>query len=336
MSLSLTDLAVPLVAAPMAGGVSTPALAAASAAAGALGFLAAGYKAPDAVAEEIAATRALGAQIFGVNVFVPDAQDADLAAARAYREALEPLAQRWGVELPQPRPDDDAYAAKLALLLDVRPAAVSFTFGCPEPAVLRAFADAGILALVTVTSAAEARRAAEAGAAALVVQGPDAGGHRATFDARVAPHQQPLPELVAQVRGSVALPLVVTGGLTEPAAVQRWLDDAVVQVGTALLDAEEAGTGATYRAALRDDRFTGTALTRAFSGRFARGLENDFMRRFSAVAPASYPGVNQLTGPLRAAAARAGDADGLSLWAGTGWRAAPQGPAADIVAGLLR
>ena len=140
---------------------------------------------------------------------------------------------------------------------------------------------------------------------------------------------------MVQVRRVSSLPLVVAGGITARASVQHWLGQAdAVQLGTAFLDAAEAGTQPAYRQALQDPRYTETALTRAFSGRWARGLCNDFIDRYSALAPAAYPAVNQLTGALRGAAGRAGDPQNLSLWAGTGWRDMPSGSTADIMAGL--
>ncbi len=317
----------------MAGAISTPELVAAAASAGALGFLAAGYKPVEAVAEQVAATRALGAGLYGVNLFVPGSEPVDLDAVRAYRERLLPLAERLGVTLPDPREDDDGYPAKVALVLDDPVPIVSFVFGCPSADVVARLRGVGTTTVATVTSPADVERAVAAGVDALVVQGPGAGGHRATFDAQVTPPDHPLPDLVASVRAVTELPLIASGGLTDPTTVRQALTYAdAVQLGTAFLDADEAGTPPAYRAALHDPRYTETALTRAFSGRFARGLRNAFIDEFDAFAPAAYPAVNQLTGPLRRAAGIAGDAQQLSLWAGLEWRAARSGPTASILA----
>ncbi|QIK73178.1 nitronate monooxygenase [Propioniciclava coleopterorum] len=333
---ALADLRRPLIAAPMAGGPTTPALVVAAGAAGGLGFLAAGYKSVAAVADEVDRVRAAGTDAFGVNVFVPDPAPTDLEAARSYRDALAAEARRRGVDLPDPRPDDDGFAEKLALLLDARVPAVSFTFGCPDADAVARLRGVGTLTLATVTSADEARVAVAAGVDALVVQGPAAGGHRATFDVAAAHPTASLADLHAEIAVHTDLPLVVAGGLTAPKEVAPWLDRAAaVQVGTALLDTDEAGTNPAHRAALRDPRFTRTRVTRAFSGRWARGLANRFVEEFTDLAPAAYPAVNQLTAPLRAAAARAGDADGLALWAGTSWRATPRGSVAEVFEGLI-
>ena len=337
MAFSLDDLTCPLVAAPMAGGVSTPSLVAAMARAGAIGFLAGGYLSASQVRDDIAAVRSLGASAFGVNLFWPPGRPADLSAAQAYRTLLAPEAERRGVILPQPHDDDDAIEAKLGVVAEEAVPVVSFTFGVPGADVVGRLHRAGCRVWATVTSASEAVIAGRSGVDLLIVQGPDAGGHRATFDPDLAPPTQDLGALVEAVRAVSDLPIVVTGGLTTPEQVGRWRGQvAGVQVGTALLDAEEAGTSPTYRRALRDPEFTSTELTRAFSGRYARGLRNGFMTAFGDQAPAAYPAVHQLTAPLRRAASTQDDPEGMSLWAGTSWTAAPTGPAARILAGLMR
>lgn len=329
--LDLRDLTLPLVGAPMAGGPSTPALAAAVSEAGGLGFLAAGYRTTDQVAEQIEQTRALTTRPFGVNLFVPQPSVARAEELDRYRARLAAEAERYGAEPGLPHPDDDGWQAKLELVEASRPAAVSFTFGSPGREWMAAFARAGILTLVTVTTPAEADMAVADGAGALVVQGPAAGGHRGTFDPAATPGTMSLAELLAHVGREV--PTVAAGGLSTPETVAevQQLGAVAAQIGTALLLAEEAGTNAVHRAALRSAEFTRTDLTRAFSGRYARGLVNDFMRRHDPHAPSGYPEVNQITGPLRAAAVRAGDAHGTSLWAGTEFHSVRPGPARAIL-----
>lgn len=319
----------------MAGGPSTPALAAAVSKAGGLGFLAAGYLTPQRVAEAIAAARALTGGPIGVNLFVPQPCVASADQLDRYRELLMPLARHYGVEPGDPHPDDDGWREKLDVVADVSPEAVSFTFGCPEPAVLARLRGRGVLTIVTISSPEEAARAVDAGADVLVVQGPEAGGHRSIFDPGAGPPTAGLLTLLAQT-ADLGVPVVAAGGLGDSAAVRRALDAgaAAAQVGTALLLCEEAGTSEVHRRALRDDRFTDTVVTRAFSGRYARSLANAFTDRYSAAAPPGYPQLNQMTAPIRAAAAAAGDPQALNLWAGTAWRSIGAGPAADVVAAL--
>jgi len=335
MSFSLGDLTTPILGAPMAGGSGTPALAAAVSDTGGLGFLPAGYLCAQRFAETIAATRALGSGPIGVNLFVPQPCIASDAEIERYRRLVEPLARRYGVEPGRPHPDDDGWAAKLDVISDLRPEAVSFTFGCPEAAVLTRLRSRGVLTMVTVSSRAEAAQAVGAGADALGVQGPEAGGPRSIFDPAAEPPTEPLGTLLAQTVG-LGVPVVAAGGAGDAAAVRRILDGGAVaaQVGTALLLCDEAGTSTAHRGALRDPQFAETVVTRAFSGRYARGLANDFTARLSAAAPPAYPQVNHITGPVRAAAAAAADPQGVSLWAGTAWRGTAGGSAADVVAAL--
>ena len=200
----ILDLERPLVAAPMAGGPTTPALVTAAARAGGLGFLAAGYRTPDALAEQIAAVRATGVP-FGVNLFAPPVVPVDPGAYARYRSALRTEAQRYAVSLPEaPRQDDDHWRAKLELLLADPVPVVSFTFGVPEPAVVAALRKAGTFTVQTVTSPDEAKLAG--GADALVVQAAAAGGHSGTFTPWVPVQPIPLVELIAAVRAVTGLP----------------------------------------------------------------------------------------------------------------------------------
>ena len=317
--LDLRDLSSPVVGAPMAGGPSTPALAAAVSRAGGLGFLAAGYKSADRVAAEVREVRAATSSPFGLNLFVVAAYEMDASTLEAYRRTLAPEAGRFGVDLGQPRWDDDQWAAKLELVLDLRPDVVSFTFGCPGAEVLRRLAQLDVLSTVTVTSVPEAREAAACGAACLAVQGPDAGGHRGTWDPEAEPDRTPLPDLVSAVVAAVDVPVVAGGGVADAPAVAAVLSGGAVaaQAGTAYLLTDEAGTNPVHRAALGDPAFPRTDVTRAYTGRWARGLANRFMAEHAA-APAGYPQLHHLTAPLRAAAAAAGDPQVLHLWAGTG------------------
>lgn len=316
--LDLRDLTVPVIAAPMAGGPSTPALAAAVSEAGGLGFLAAGYKTADKVAQEIAEVRAATSAPIGVNFFRVEPYEADADALTAYRHELQPEADRWGVELGDPRWDDDHWDTKVEVVLDLRPDVVSFTFGCPSADLLARLATAGILTTVTVTTLGEAREAAARGAGSLCVQGPEAGGHRGTWDPEARPDERPLHDLLDAVRSAVDVPLVAAGGITDAADTAAVIRRGAVaaQAGTAYLLADEAGTNPTHRRALTDRALPRTDVTRAFTGRWARGLANRFMAEHAA-APAGYPHLHHLTAPLRAAAVARGDVEVAHLWAGT-------------------
>lgn len=334
--LSALGLALPVIAAPMSGGPSTPAMVRAASDAGGFGFLAAGYKTPDALGAEIADARA-AAQIFGVNVFVPSQTHVDTVAYRAYASLMQQEADRFGVTLPaEPIEDDDYFGAKVDLLTTDPVPLVSFTFGLPAGAVIQALKAAGTTVIQTVTSATEAALAADAGVDMLAVQSRDAGGHSGTFTPDRPPEPQPLTELIAQIRTRVGLPVIAAGGLATASQVAAAIHAgaAAAMVGTVLLRADESGASPTHQAALTDPRRTETVVTRAFSGRPARGLRNTFIDTYEARAPLGYPAIHHLTSPLRKAAAAAGQPELVHLWAGTGYRHAVSGSTSKILQGL--
>lgn len=323
----LDTLDVPIIAAPMAGGGSTPELVAAVGAAGGLGFLPAGYLTPDALADRLAATRALSGRPFGVNLFLPnERRDAGVGE---YRDRL--AAQ--GLAPGEARYDDDNYPAKLALLLADPVSMVSFTFGCPDRETVRALRAVGTEVAVTVTGPAEARRATAAGADALVVQGMEAGAHRGLFvdDSDSPAGGEALGLLVALrlVAAATDLPLVASGGIVDGAGVAAVLAAGAVaaQLGTAFLVTPEAGTKPAHRAALLAPEGPATGFTRAFSGRTARAIRNAFHEAHTDAAPASYPQVNNMTLPIRAT----GDPEVMSLYAGQAYPLVRELPAGDLV-----
>jgi len=331
-----SDLAVPVVAAPMAGGPSTPELAAAATNAGGLGFVAAGYLSVDDFAERLATAQKLVSAPVGANLFVPQPSLNNADEVSRYAEALADDARRYGVDLGSPRYSDDNFGAKLDVLLDLRPEVASFTFDVPGAEQIRRLAQARIATVATVTSPAEAELAVSRGVDALVVQGPEAGGHRGTYDATAQPNSLPLRELLSAVLDRVSVPVVAAGGLMTGADVDGVLRAGAVaaQLGTAFLLSAEAGSSPVHRAALQDPQFTETAVTRAFSGRYARGLRNRFMDEHESHAPFGYPEIHYLTSPLRSAAVRAGDPHGTNVWAGTAFKKAKAAPVAAIMGEL--
>ncbi|KDN81429.1 NAD(P)H-dependent flavin oxidoreductase [Kitasatospora cheerisanensis] len=279
------DWEVPLVAAPMAGGPTTPELVAAVNGAGGLGFLAAGYRSVEDTLEQVRRTRELTDRPFGVNLFVP-AEPSDPGPVAAYRERLLPEAERRGVELPTAiRPDRDGWEAKIEALLRDPVAYVSYTFGLPGRDEADALRAAGIRQAGTVTCPDEARAATALGLDVLVVQGPEAGGHRGTHRTEDTPGTLPLLELLAAVREVTPLPLIAAGGLGTGAAVAAALRAGAsgAQLGTAYLRTDESGASPAHRRALVE--LPGTTVTRAFTGRPARALRNAFVARYDAEAP---------------------------------------------------
>jgi nitronate monooxygenase len=311
-----------IVLAPLAGGPSTPELAAAVANAGGFGFVAAGYLSPDELATRLRRTRTLTGQPFGVNLFVLHDDLVDDGPVRAYAERL----RGEGHEVGEPRFDDDAFAEKLELAREAE--VVSFTFGCPDEDAIASVHDAAAEVWVTVTTVDEAVAAVRRGADTLVVQGAEAGGHRGSWDD--GDEDVPLLALLRAIRAEVDVPLVGSGGIGTREDVRAALaaGAAAVQVGTAFLLCPEAGTSEPHRRALLAGGET--ALTRAFTGRRARGIVNGFMRDHGD-APRGYPHVHYVTAPMRAAARAAGNAELINLWAGTNFAQARDEPAASVV-----
>jgi nitronate monooxygenase len=340
MPVELLDLSMrwPIVGAPMAGGPSTPALAAAVSAAGGLGFLAGGYLDRDGLQRQMVELRSMTTAPFGVNLFLPQTSAVDEAALDAYLDSLSAEAEAAGVEVVSSW-DDDHYPDKVALLIADPVPVVSFTFGCPAPEIVGELRRVGSKVVVTVTTPAEAGQAVESGADGLAAQGIGAGGHQGTFDdvsgGDASGDGWDLLALVEAIGAETAVPVIAAGGLMTGADVAGVVKAgaAAAAIGTALLRCPESGAPALHKAALADPAFSTTALTRAFSGRRARGLVNGFMEAHPD-APSAYPQINNATRALRRAAVARDDPHGTNLWAGVGFRLAQDRPAVDLVAAI--
>ena len=325
------ELRCPIVLAPLGGGPSTPELAVAVSDAGGLGFLAAAYLKAADVESRLLAARRLTSRPLGVNVFAPGAGPSDAAGYAAYVERLRGWAQHVGAPVGEPRWDDDDWDAKIELLSRAPVEVVSFTFGCPSSELIARLRAGGFEVWITVTEPEEARHATQAGADVLVVQGAEAGGHRASFIDRPDLAAYGLLPLLDLVRTATTLPLVASGGIATGRALAGVLAAGAVaaQIGTAFMLAPEAGTGAAHRRALRSAGET--VLTRAFTGRLARGIRNEFIDAHDASAPIAYPEIHYLTASLRKQAREAGDPRWINLWAGEGHELARERPASEIV-----
>ncbi|MFI4974561.1 MAG: NAD(P)H-dependent flavin oxidoreductase [Caulobacterales bacterium] len=328
-------LPIPILQAPMVG-ASTLEMALAVGRAGGLGALAAGALAPDAIGPAVQAFRDRSVGPFAVNLFViPSVKPSGDVVADAIRR-LAPWYAELGIEIPSP-PNDFApdFDAQFAALVRTAPPVASFTFACLSRDRVAALQAAGSLVVGTATTVAEARAWAEVGADAICAQGAEAGGHRGHFLADTAASLVGTMALVTTSRAAVDLPVIAAGGIMDGRGVAAALALGAVaaQMGTAFLLADETAISPAWRAALEAARDDPTRLTRAFTGRHARGIENRFMRELRGVedeVPA-YPVQNRLTQPLRAAAAQAGEPDMLSLWAGQGVKLIQPGGAEDLV-----
>jgi nitronate monooxygenase len=327
---SLDWAAHPLVLAPMAGGPSTVALAAAAAEGGMFPFLAGAYLTPERLREDITALRALTRNPFGVNVFAPSPDGpSQHETARAYAALLAPWAASAGVDLGEPRYDDDGFDAKVDVLVDAAPALVSFSFAWPPADAVARLQAAGAEVWVTVNQGMEADWAEELGVDGLVVQGWEAGGHRGG-PVDTGEKQLSTALFVAHMAERGDLPVMGAGGVMTGADAAELMHAGAtaVALGTAFLDCPEAGTAPVHRHALTHR--SGTTVTRAFTGRSARALTTTWTERFSEAAPAAYPHVHHLTAPLRAHGKATGEAELVNLWAGTGHERIRAMPAAEL------
>jgi nitronate monooxygenase len=340
VAMLLDDLAIPIIQGPMLG-ASTEAMAASVSIAGGLGSIAASALGPDALGKAIAGMRAATDRPFGVNLFIQEPANPDLEDVKAAMARLAPWRERYGLPAQNlPNHWAEPFLPQFAALVRAAPPVASFTFGILAREQADALKAAGSLVIGTATTVAEAKAWAEVGADAICAQGFEAGGHRGTFLKDVGESLVGTLSLVSTIRAAVDLPVIAAGGITDGRAVAAalTLGAAATQVGTAYLLADEAATSAPWRKSIAGVGDDATRLTRAFSGRHARGIENAFMREMRAVEheiPA-YPVQNALTAELRATAAKAGDAEALSLWAGQSVTLARAGSAAAITERLWR
>lgn len=336
------DLVHPVIQAPMAGS-DTPALVAAVSEAGGLGVIGAAYLSPQQIREAAAAVRATTTRPFGINLFAPLPAPEPPADANAALDAVAPFCEELALPRPQmPAAPADTFAAQVEAVLESGASLFSVTFGLPGPDVVAAVKAKGMLFAATATTVEEAKAVEAAGADLVVAQGSEAGGHRGTFATEFSAGMVGTMALVPQVVDAVRVPVVASGGIMDGRgiAASLALGASAVQMGTAFLTCTESGIVDAYRQAILSAREDGTRVTRAFSGRPARGIVNRFMTEVErtdgpeAILP--FPLQNALTRPLRTAAAKQGRAEFLSLWAGQGVRMARRQSAAELVARLAR
>jgi nitronate monooxygenase len=333
----------PIVLAPMGAGPGTPELAAAVSNAGGLGSLAAAYLRPEEIVESVRRTQALTSRPFAVNLFAGGYAAEANADPAPMVELLRVIHEALGLPPPViPVLPPDPFREQFEAVLEARPAVFSFTFGIPGGDLFSLLRSRGIAILGTATTAGEARLLVEAGVDAVVAQGAEAGAHRGTFAVPFEAAMVPTLDLVQEI--AAFAPVIASGGIMHGRDLATMLAHGAIaaQLGTAFLTCPESGASPAYKQALLRAASDGapsgaTAITRAFSGRPARGLTNAFTGLLagneSAILP--YPLQNALTRPMRAAAAAQGNAEFLSLWAGQGVARSRQMPAGELTAKLM-
>lgn len=340
----LFGLPTPIIQAPMAG-VATPALAAAVSNAGGLGSLGIGTSTRAQARAMIEETAALTARPFNVNLFCHAPAERDAAREAAWIACLTPLFAEFDAAPPETLANlYEGYhndAATLEMLLDLRPAIVSFHFGLPAADHLAALREAGIRTMATATNQDEAARIEAAGLDAIVAQGIEAGGHRGIFAVEAPDERYSMAVLVRLLARQTALPIIAAGGIMDGAGIRAALDlgAAGVQLGTAFILCPESAANASYRANLQSARSGETRLTAVISGRPARGMVNQLVRHGEAPGsppPAAYPVAYDAARQLGSLAARHGNHEFAAQWAGQGAPLARELPAATLVTTLLQ
>jgi nitronate monooxygenase len=330
----------PIVQGPLGGGPSTPELVAAVSNAGGLGSLGAAYSTPDRIASDIQRIKSLTSKPFQVNLF-SGGWDANVRAEhQPMLEILSEIHHALGLPPPTPPlPKADPFPEQLEAVLAAQPAVFSFTFGIPNPDAMARLRHRGILVLGTATTVAEARLLTEAGVDAVVAQGVQSGAHRGTFAGSFESSMVSTLELVGGIAAVVGVPVIAAGGLMDGHDISASIaaGASAAALGTAFVVSTESGAPLVHKQAILNAERDSTVITRAFSGRPARGLPNKFIQtlvgRENAILP--YPLQNAFTRSMRTASAQQDNPDFLSLWAGQGLTRARSMPAADLVNALV-
>jgi nitronate monooxygenase len=329
----------PILLAPMAGAGGTPELAAAVANAGGLGAWGGAYAKPDDIAATIRRIRQLTQRPFNINLFA-GGYETRKVDPQPMLAIVRDAHARLGLAPPLlPPVPADPFDAQLEAVLEERPPVFSFTFGMPSAAQIAALKKRGIAVMGTATTVQEARQLQQAGVDAIAAQGAEAGAHRGSFAAPFEDSMIPLAVLVREICASIALLVIASGGIMDGRDVAKAmaLGAAAVQLGTAFLPCPESGAPPAHKRALLEAKTDATIITRAFSGRPARGLTNAFIAMVAGKEDSILPfrQQNDLTRPMRNAAGQQGIADFISLWAGQGVARSRTMPTADLVKTLV-
>ena len=316
----------------------SPELVAAVSNAGGLGSWGGGYSTPQQILDAAKQVRALTSSPFAINLFAGGYYLRPLVDAAPMLALVAKVHAELGLPAPVLPPNpDNPFEDQLAAAIEARPALFSFTFGIPNADALARLRKAGIRTCGTATTVDEGRALAAAGVESIVAQGEEAGAHRGTFLGSMESSMVPTLELTRGIAAVVSVPVIASGGLMDGhdiAATFAAGADAA-QLGTAFLVCPECGAAAAYKKALLDARHDTTVITRAYSGREARGLRNAFIDMTMETPILPFRQQNDLTRPMRNESGRQGLADYISLWAGRGVTRARQMPAAELMKTLI-
>lgn len=326
----LLHIQYPIIQAPMAGGVTTPELVAAVSNAGGLGMIGAGYLTHDQLRNQIKETRKLTNKPFGVNLFVPTPYSIEEEKLQTANQILQEVLIELGIEarpkLPAYEEDVQSFHEQIDILIEEEILVISFTFGLPSKEIETKLKQNSSILIGTATTVEEAILNEKAGMNAVVMQGVEAGGHRGTFHRGDNESLIGLMALIPQTADTISIPIIAAGGIMDARGVMaaKYLGAQGVQMGTAFLVCEESGANNLHKNAILEATEDQVVLTKAFSGKMARGIHNTLIEKFKFVEDRlpDYPLQNELTKAIRKAAGATGKSDYLSLWSGQSPRSA--------------
>lgn len=304
-----------IIQAPMAG-VTTPSFVAACCEAGVLGFIGAGYLNGEQTQAQIQQTKKLTNRPFGVNLFVQEEPQINVNVLYEARMALQPIYEELNIKGTPTVTSTEVFQGQIEAVIAEKVPVVSFTFGLPEQSVMKRLRENGAYLIGTVTTLEEAKAVERHGFDAVVVQGSEAGGHRGSF---LEPMQLiPLRTLMSQVKPYISIPIIAAGGIMNKEHAQEMYDlgASYVQIGTALMTADECEVNDLHKQAILNSKEDETCITKAFTGKPARGLKNDFTERLKDAVVAPYPLQHHLTLKIRQISGQTNRPQYLSLWMG--------------------
>jgi len=330
---TLLEISHPIIQAPMAG-VTTPEFVVASAEAGILGSIGAGYFSAEETRQFIREVKERTDKLFAVNLFVPEQVEMDQLYLREAYEALQPIGKQLGMPFWKAPLSESQFDRQVQVVVEEGVKICSFTFGLPDAKTVRLLKDNDVYLIGTATTVEEAKLAEQAGMDAVVAQGSEAGGHRGSFAGEVV--LIPLDELLREVVAAVHIPVIAAGGIANKERIASVLTAGAqaVQIGTALLATDESGAHPVYKQAVLAADEGCTTVTKVFSGKAARGIRNQFMLDMKGAVIARYPYQNDLTKEIRKAAAQQGKSEFMSLWAGESVHLTTKGTVKEILVGF--
>jgi len=300
-----------------------------------LGSIGAGYLNGEETRKFIQQVKHLTTKPFSVNLFVPEDSIIDNTIIQKACQELQPFYEKLGISNTPPVVPAEIFLDQIEAIIDEEIKIVSFTFGIPDLQIIKKLKEHRIYLIGTATTGEEAVAVEKAGLDAVVVQGIEAGGHRGSFT-------EPLQlittsKLLADVRELISIPLIAAGGIMTAGHVREMLQQGAtsVQVGTVLLTADECESSRIHKEAILNSGIHATTLTKAFTGKYARGLRNKFTEQLKEATTAPYPVQHYLTQPIRKESARQNNREYMSLWMGENSYLAKEASVKEIIETLL-